>query len=219
MKKIISYSLWGDNPLYVNGAIRNAQRYQEFYPGWTCRFYIEENLNPDVVKQLEEAGAEIRRMGETVDVLGMYWRFHVMFDDPDVERFIVRDTDSFFTSREVQAVNEWIESGKSFHIIRDNEVHQVQVLGGTWGAVVGSVPDFDKRMRVWFANLKPLIGNPRGLFHGTDQMFLANMIWPVIEKNQLAHIRAGMPHLRYSPTDRELPPIEQDNGHYVGMVY
>ena len=34
MKKIISLSLWGDNPVYTQGAIRNAELAKEIYPDW-----------------------------------------------------------------------------------------------------------------------------------------------------------------------------------------
>ena len=34
MKNIISFCLWGDNPIYTIGAIRNAELAQEIYPGF-----------------------------------------------------------------------------------------------------------------------------------------------------------------------------------------
>jgi len=33
-KKIISFSLWGDKPMYTIGAIKNAKLAEEIYPGW-----------------------------------------------------------------------------------------------------------------------------------------------------------------------------------------
>ena len=114
MKKIVSFSLWGSNPKYTDGAIKNAEDVQSFYPGWLCRFYVADDVPEDVLKRLEELGAEVKRMGTTTDVLGMYWRFHPIYDDAEVERFIVRDTDSRFTVREVKMVNEWVESGKDY---------------------------------------------------------------------------------------------------------
>jgi len=44
MKKIISFSLWGDNPVYTQGAIRNAELAKEIYPDWGYG-------NPDHVHQ------------------------------------------------------------------------------------------------------------------------------------------------------------------------
>lgn len=216
MKNVISFALWGKNTLYVDGAIWNAEHREEFYPGWVCRFYHDDSVPKKALKKIADTGAEMRLMGATTDVLGMYWRFQPMFDDPEITRFIVRDTDSKFSQREVNMVNQWIATGKPFHIIRDNEVHCVQILGGTWGAIAGCIPGLDKKMSLWLSGLQPNSENPRGLFHGTDQMFLTHFIWPEILDNHCAHIRANMPHLRYTRYDIEVP--DPEDGHYVGMV-
>jgi hypothetical protein len=219
MKRIISFALWGQNTLYTHGAVRNAERYAEFYPGWTCRFYHDDTVPSDILEKIAATGAEMWVMGRSTDVLGMYWRFHPMFDDPQVERFIVRDTDSFFTKREAMAVQEWIDSGLPFHIMRDNQVHNVSILGGTWGAVPGCVPNFQRRLSMWMATVRPQPKNDRGLFHGTDQIFLHCLVWPEIRDKHMAHVREGMEHLKCTTKDRWFPvPVETENGHYVGMV-
>lgn len=216
MKKIISFSLWGSNPTYTNGAIWNAEHCQEFYPGWTCRFYYDTTVPKEIVETLTDYGSEMWSMGTTTDVLGAHWRFHVMFDDTNVERFIVRDTDSRFTKREVDMVSEWEKSGKPFHIIRDNKYHTTSILAGMWGAVPGCIPDMDKMLSYWFTQLKPMHNNPRGLFHGYDQEFLDKFVWPKIKDNHIAHVLAGEPGLKYTGEEIEVPaPID---GHYVGMV-
>ncbi len=48
MKKIISFSLWGDNPKYTIGAIENAKLAKTIYPDWICRFYVG-NSTPDEI--------------------------------------------------------------------------------------------------------------------------------------------------------------------------
>jgi len=53
MKKIISYSLWGDNPMYTIGAIRNAELTPIVYPGWISRFYCGESVPTDIIKTLK----------------------------------------------------------------------------------------------------------------------------------------------------------------------
>lgn len=216
-KRLISFALWGDNPLYVDGAVKNAERKNEFYPDWICRFYHDDTVPQVAIDRIKATGAELVLMGRTDDVLGMYWRFHPMFDDRTVERFIVRDTDSFFSQREVLAVNEWIESGKPFHIIRDCESHQTQILGGTWGAIPGCIPNFGDCIANWMSRLAPDPKNPRGLYHGSDQMFLTHYVWPVVRDNHIAHVRAEMPHLHYTGREIQLPKLT--DGHYVGMVY
>ncbi len=52
MKKIISFSLWGDNPKYTIGAIRNAELTPIIYPGWISRFYCGESVPTEIIKTL-----------------------------------------------------------------------------------------------------------------------------------------------------------------------
>jgi hypothetical protein len=216
LKKVISFALWGDNPLYVNGAAWNAKHRVDFYPDWVCRFYHDDSVPEEILEKIRGAGAEMRLMGRTADVLGMFWRFHPMFDDPEIGRFIVRDTDSKFCAREAKMVGEWVDSGKPFHIIRDCESHATQILGGTWGAIPGCVPGFEEKLGAWFTNLRPDNANPRGLYHGSDQIFLASHVWPVIKDNHLAHVRANLPQLKYTGAEIEVP--DPEDGHFIGMV-
>lgn len=216
MKKIISFALWGDNPLYTNGAVWNAKNREKFYPDWQCRFYHDKTVPKDIIQELFDIGSELVTMGESTDALGMFWRFHPMFDDPTISRFIVRDTDSKFTNREVELVNEWVATTKPFHIIRDCKSHETTILGGTWGAVPGCITQFEMKMSTYFSTLMPDTENPRGVFHGADQRYLNDFVWPLIKDNHCAHIRTGCNNLRYTNQDIEIP--DPEDGHYVGMV-
>ena len=53
MKKVISFSLWGDNPKYTIGAIRNAELIESIYPGWVGRFYCGESVPTDIINKLK----------------------------------------------------------------------------------------------------------------------------------------------------------------------
>ena len=54
MKKIISYSLWGNNERYTHGALRNSELASEIYPDWICRFYIGKSVPDDIIKSLKK---------------------------------------------------------------------------------------------------------------------------------------------------------------------
>jgi hypothetical protein len=54
----------------------------------------------------------------------MSWRFLVAADT-DVERYVVRDIDSRLSLREQAAVDEWIESQKKSHVMRDHSSHSL----------------------------------------------------------------------------------------------
>ena len=47
MKRVISFSLWGDNPTYTIGAIKNADLALRFYPEFECWFYIHKDSVPN----------------------------------------------------------------------------------------------------------------------------------------------------------------------------
>jgi hypothetical protein len=218
-KKILSYALWGKEELYIRGAFENIRNRDTFFPDWICRFYIgEETMDPETITKLKEApGVEIIEKGAPVDVLGMFWRFEAMYDDPEVERLLSRDTDCQFTWREVDAVKAWERSGKPFHVIRDNRQHNIPILGGTWGAVRNAVPDM-KYLMEQFLQTPPVTTSqhPNRKHHGVDQMFLVERVWPLVRSNHLAHIRGGIPELRSTEQDIELPYLPED-GHFVGQ--
>ncbi len=213
-KKIVSFSLWGSNEGYCQGAIENAELAPKIYPGWTCRFYVDPIVPRKVVTRLLDLGAEIVYREESIDNLGLYWRFGPMFDDKMVDRFIVRDTDSRLNVREAQAVKEWEDSGMLFHIIRDNNEHNIKILGGTWGSKAGIIPHFKMLMDSWIAGIQPDSRNPRGIYHGTDQIFLSTIIWPFIENCHIAHDNY------FKFTGREKPlTVKLKRDGYVGMVF
>ena len=53
MKKVISFSLWGDNPKYTIGAIKNAELAPFIYTGWEVWFYVANSVPHDIVSELE----------------------------------------------------------------------------------------------------------------------------------------------------------------------
>ncbi len=198
--KLITFSLWGQNPKYLIGAIRNAKLAQEIYPDWTCRFYTALSVPFPVLSQLEEMpNTQIFKKNDFGDWRGMFWRFEPASEN-DVEVMISRDTDSRLNYREKEAVNEWIESDKGFHIMRDHPYHKFPVLGGMWGVKNGVLPD-----------MKKMIGEfSQQNEYGTDYKFFAEKIVPHIEKNVMIHDEffGG----KNFPTKRK-------NYQFVGQVY
>ena len=66
-----------------------------------------------------------------------YGRFLPLLD-PRVEVVVSRDLDSRLTAREQAAVEDWLETGLTFHVMRDNPHHGTEILGGMWGARMDS---------------------------------------------------------------------------------
>ena len=132
-KNIIAYSLWGDDPMYWVGALKNIELSKIYYPGWICRFYIDKNSKTELIETIKGDNVEVILVDSKDSFHGMFWRFWAS-EDLDVDIFLSRDCDSRISEREVNAVNEWLESDKDFHIMRDHPYHTVPILGGMWGS-------------------------------------------------------------------------------------
>ena len=176
MKKIIAFSLWGDNPKYTIGALKNARLAKVIYPGWICRFYCGKSTPLNIIQELISLGSEVVRMEEEGNWSGMFWRFNPIAEN-DVEMMISRDTDSRLTFREKFAVDEWIKSNKLFHIMRDHPYHGTEILGGMWGARKPILQDIKHLMNIY----------EKSDFYQVDQNFLREIIYPRINYSVCVH--------------------------------
>lgn len=184
--KIISFSLWGTIPKYIRGAIENVRLQKVFYPEWKCRFYIDNSVPKEIVSELYK-DAEVYYMPDSDENLGLFWRF-LPLDDLTVDRFIVRDTDSRLNAREAAAVNEWEQSGKCFHIMRDHPYHMgIPICGAMWGATKDFRPGYVTMVNDWLSRNINRFSNERGKYFNADQMFLTECIYPLIKDNHIAH--------------------------------
>lgn len=174
MKKIISFSLWGDNKLYWTGALENLKLAYDLYPDWICRFYIDEVCNTQLIKKLQGRDCEILFMKKTNSLSGLLWRF-LAAEDSDI--MICRDADSRLSTREKEAVNDWLRTDKNFHIMRDHPEHRTLIPGGMWGCRnIEGIKDMVLSFPIQLQGLK-----------GHDQFFLAKYIYPQIQSSALIH--------------------------------
>jgi len=177
MKKIVSFGVWGDDPMYTHGAVLNARLVNAVYPGWISRFYIGSCVPQHIITELKYTdNAEVVEMGVKGDHLSMFWRFAAA-SDPYVSVMLSRDTDSRVSERESLAVEEWLNSDKDFHIMRDHPYHEMPIMGGMWGARNEVVTDIEVLMNKF-----------QGAdAYGVDQNFLAEHIYPHVKHLSLVH--------------------------------
>jgi hypothetical protein len=204
MKRMISFSLYGSHPLYLEGAVRNVLLQPAIYPGWTVRVYASQEIPQSLVMRLTDGGAEVVRMQRRGLIDGMFWRF-LPAAEADVDALVVRDVDSRLTVRERAAVEEWLASGRAIHIMRDHPFHKVPMLGGMWGCRGGAIPDMQSLIQRW-----KLWGKK-----GHDQDFLRNAIYPRFRHDCLVHS-----DLYAYPGEEVRPfPLPRSGGEFVGCVY
>jgi hypothetical protein len=135
------------------------------------------------------------------DWTGMFWRFYAC-EDSDI--MLSRDTDSRLSNREKLSVDEWLESDKDFHIMRDHPYHNTEILGGMWGVRNGLLK-----------NIKELIVDyTKGNFWQVDQNFLREKIYPLVINNSFTHDS----YLNYNTNSKPFPS-ERINREFVGDVF
>lgn len=206
MKNVISYSLWGSHPMYWVGALKNIEQAKEFFPGWKCRFYIDKNCKPEQIETIKGENVETIIVDSKDSFHGMFWRFWAA-EDPEVDIFLSRDCDSRFSHREYEAVKEWLNSDKDFHIMRDHPYHSVPILGGMWGCRRGIMRDISLRRKIeeWNQYQRK----------GIDQDFLSQCIYPLVKENAIEHSEFN---LRFGGTIKSFPTLRQ-NYEFVGDVF
>lgn len=159
MKKIISYSLWGNNPKYIVGAKKNIELAKIYFPDWTIHLYLSDKTK----FEYESENLEIKNRIEKDSQDGCFWRFESCDSDDIV---IVRDLDDRLSERHKFVVDEWLNSDKDIHIIRDHPNHNSNfpIMAGLFGVRNGK-----------FKGIKQLIEDwSNKSFYTTDQLFLKN---------------------------------------------
>lgn len=218
MKNLVVYSLWGDDPKYWIGAKNNIELVKNHFPNWICRFYIDNNCSQELINTLVSENVEIvmmdsgnynyRNISERFNHNGLFWRFIPLSED-DVDVVLSRDCDSRFTEREVLAINEWLQSDKNFHIMRDHPYHRVPILAGMWGARKGILKNINQLLQYWnqYTN--------KGRFHAEDQDFLGQIVYPIVINNSFEHSEFG---ISYGNQIHNFP-IERQDYEFIGDVY
>lgn len=167
-KKIIAFSLWGNNECYNWGAVENALLAKELYRDWICRFYVSKDIIPDVRKKLEQLeNVEVIVMEKDKGAGNMFWRFKPMFEE-DCEAVLSRDTDSRLNHREKEAVKLWLAQDKELLILRNNKYHNQLIMGGMFGVKNNVFHQFRKQ----FENNQKQ--DKKGKYFD-DQIFLRDM--------------------------------------------
>lgn len=179
MLKVISYCLWGNDPKYVVGMQRNIELAAKIYPEWI----VSIQFGCDMIDTMWELGKFADSLGVVLDST---WHeksdWTLMLDRfvPEARRYdvvISRDADSRLTPREKAAVDQWLASDKGIHIMHDHPYHAVPMLGGMWGYKQGAIPGFHDLLAGWNAEDR----------WQTDQEFLAQRIWPLIQHDVMNH--------------------------------
>lgn len=176
---IISFALFGSNPAYREGFLKNVEVARTVFPGWHIHVYCD-RLNFDALAPLALPRVSVLLQKEHSEgVEGMIWRF-LAAGQPQADAVIFRDTDSILTKREKDAVDEWLASDKDVHLIRDHPLHISPVMGGMFGVRGGA-----KTLLADLIDQGLKMG--KLVNYGDDQRFLSGQFYPRIKRRALVH--------------------------------
>lgn len=178
IKGIVSFTLFGNNPIYTVGALKNIELCAKYYPDFTPRFYLGGSVDQQIRTDLEQAGAELVDMaGKAENQTSTLWRFYVLAE-PQWTHMMFRDTDSRPYEREAEAVYDWIESGKDFHIMRDHPEHGMPILAGLWECTQAGAARVSHALNTIPHQMD---------YYQTDQVWLANYVYPTAKESSVVH--------------------------------
>jgi|TARA_Y100000004_G_scaffold110227_1_gene123695 hypothetical protein len=199
MKKTISFSLYGENESYINTGKKCVIHGREKYPDWEWRIYVGKSIpNKDRIWFQSHGCSIVNMTGREDTYPAMFWRF-LAAGDSDIAIF--RDLDGPLLWREKLAVDEWLASDKTLHIMKDNKQHGGwHILGGMWG-IKGGI----KEIKSMIDNYHPTTD------HAEDQIFLRDCVLPIFDRSDIFIHDSSNPETPF-PTER----IEDE---HVGMSF
>jgi hypothetical protein len=201
-----SFSLYGSLPKYTVGMIHNARHIATRFPEARVLIYISPDVPTDIHDTLKVLpNVKLIYVAVKRGSAGMFDRF-LAFDEHDCDILFVRDADSRVYERDAQCIEDFINSDKTLHIIRDHFWHTKRIMGGLWGMrKKEGMPSMRSLIASW--HVKSIYGN--------DQDFLAARIYPLYHTSALIHDR----YARFSPPEVLTPFRAPLNEHFAGQVY
>jgi len=200
---VISFSLWGNDKLYCQGAIDNIACAKEHYPDWKCVFYVAQNCpalpvlqeHDCIVKVIDKDAYGVNREHdkwfENPDLIGMLWRFYII-DDPNVDIAIFRDCDSRVGARDANAVREWLDSGCTMHRMHECKEHwNSQAMGGMWGIRANRIDSNIQESIEEYVKIYQKIRKEPWIF--VDLWWIMDIMWPHLKFDCYGH-GFGHPH-------------------------
>lgn len=204
MNKAIAFSLFGNYDIFNIGLCENIKLADELYNDYDIHVYYDDSID---FKLLSLASEKVifHRIDNT-KIPGYFWRFFLV-DDKTYDVVLSRDLDSRLSTREKAAVEQWIESDKTLHIMRDHPAHDYPIMAGMWGI---------KPQRVHFSFID-LIKNFSEKYNdidnkSSDQMYLKQIFF-TFQNDTLAHddwLRCN---------NSVCFPLDRSGSRFVGEIY
>jgi hypothetical protein len=204
--KVFSFCLYGDRDKYCLGILENLKIIQETFPSWVTFVYYASDVPELILTRIQEFPRVFLKPTGVHGPINMIHRFFAI-DEDAVDIMIVRDADSRIHTRDQWTINEWLQSEKKAHIVRDHQFHNAYIMGGVWGLKKGLLA---QTVTGLFEAYRSQHRNQ----HWEDQHFLARVVYPLIHQDALFHGCIRMHHSE----NIILIPFPLQDGEFIGQV-
>jgi GR25 family glycosyltransferase involved in LPS biosynthesis len=165
--KVFSFCIYGTQRNYYDGLLENIQIIREYFPDFEIIIY-KGTCDP-----------EWKFEGENIKIIetfkeGLVNTLYRFLPLSEADIGFVRDSDSRITERDRWCIQKFLDSNKSYHIIRDHYWHKSLIMGGMFG---------------WKKPCSKQIEIPDSneLVYGFEEIYLSETIYPVIKSDALIH--------------------------------
>jgi len=220
-------SLYGKDPLYIWGVIRNAQLVPVYLPDWTLRVYVAADPAPSelavpmrIIEKLRLLGAEIATVPNINGMAARNWRL-LAANDQQIDYFLVRDADSRLSEREAAAIRDWLSVAEKngshaiIHCIRDHPKHAEQaIVDGLWG---GRPQALHQRLHKHITDIPELAS--QSATSKDVGVVLNNVLWPAVAEVACCHDSVSPCGRWTTPPGRRPFPLPRPLEAYVGQKF
>ncbi len=196
MNKVFSFSLYdlghyygGSWNKYTYNMVANILIAQNLFPDWKLYVYYDKSLKPNIINfLLKSSNVEAKDMtGHWLSNYDkMMWR-NLAIDDDKLDIVCIRDCDGWLSYREKVLLDNWINSDKEIHIIRDHCWHAGKIGGGLWGRKNTLKLNIEDKMKKYFQEHTNHVTHS-----GEDQDFLTDNFYEQFKKNTIVYL--GIQH-------------------------
>jgi len=167
--KIVSFVLYGNKDLYVDGAIRNIKDVRDMYGSdWSIHIGFGDDVREDITSRLIPL-IDSYSFFKTDGHKGSLQRFNV-----DCDILLSRDIDAKISHREINVISDWLNTIYDYCIMRDHPGQKSAIPCGLF-----SIRGNDNIRHVRSLS-QEFIPKSRG-YYGEDELFLGNVIYPIVK--------------------------------------
>lgn len=190
--KVFSFCLYGTESNYYTGLLENLDIIKTFFP----------EFDVIVFKGICDPSWTLPDWVHTIDTgkegaINMLCRYIPLTCH---ETGFVRDTDSRITERDRWCIQQFLNSDKSYHIIRDHVWHKSNIMGGLFG---------------WKKSINLDLPLDSSAAYGTDEAWIATELYPKIVSNALVHTNV---YARLGEHAERIDLPQSDPTDFVGNV-